>query len=70
MKHYYLIRTSDSEWSSSYKKICETFEEAKREVHNFADWYCGNGCCTVYEVDSKFNVWKIYRFWKGQLVVS
>ena len=31
MKKYYLIRTSDNEWNSSYKKICDTLEEAKKE---------------------------------------
>lgn len=67
MKHYFLIRTSDNEWSSSYKKICDTYEEVIKEVPNFADWYCENGCCTVHEVDNNFNVCKTYRFWKGKL---
>ena len=32
MKRYFLIRTSDNEWSSSYKKICDTLEEAKNAL--------------------------------------
>ena len=67
MKHYFLIETSNNEWSSSYKKICDTYEEAIKEVPNFADWYCGKGCCTVHEVDNNFNVCKTYKFWKGKL---
>ena len=67
MKHYFLIRTSDNEWSSSYKKICDTYEEAVKEVPNFADWFCENGCCTIREVDNNFTVCKTYKFWKGKL---
>lgn len=68
MKHYYLIRTSNNEWSSSYKKICETFEEAQREVPNFADWYCPAGTCDVHEVDENFVTYKVYRFREGSLI--
>lgn len=67
MKHYFLIETSDNEWSSSYKKICGTFVEAENEVKNFADWFCENGCCKIREVDSDFNICKTYKFWKGKL---
>jgi hypothetical protein len=67
MKFYYLIETTDNEWSSSYKETCETFEEAESKVMNYADWYCSNGCCTIDKVDSKFNVYESYHFWKGKL---
>lgn len=66
MKYYYLIRTSDNEWGSSYKKICESLEEAKREALNYADWYCEKGCCTVHRVNSNFKVIASYRVWKGK----
>lgn len=68
MKYYYLIRTTVNEYDSRYRKICESFEEAKREVPNYADWYCEKGCCTVHCVDSNFNAVASYRFWKGELV--
>ena len=66
MKRYYLIRTSDNEWNSSYKKICDTYEEAVKEVPNFADWYCPSGTCSIHEVDENFNTYKQYDFYNGQ----
>jgi hypothetical protein len=56
MKRYFLIRTSDSEYSSSYKKICTTLEEAKKEVPNFADWWSPAGTCDIHEVDENFTI--------------
>lgn len=65
MKRYFLIRTSDSEYSSSYKKICETLEEAKKEVPNFADWWSPAGTCSIHEVDENFITYKVYEFANG-----
>jgi hypothetical protein len=62
MKRYFLIRTSDSEYSSSYKKICTTLEEAKKEVPNFADWWSPAGTCDIHEVDENFTTYKVYKF--------
>ena len=67
MKKYYLIETTDNEYSSSYKEICETLEEAQSKVMNYADWWCSNGCCRIVIVDSKFNKIEYYKFWKGKL---
>lgn len=66
-KYYYLIKTTDNEWGSSYKEICETLEEAESKVMGYADWYCSNGCCRIIKVDSKFNRCEYYKFWKGKL---
>lgn len=66
-KHYFLIETSDTEYSSSYKRICETYEEAVEQVPNYANFYCNNGTCTVVEVDSNFREVKKWRFWNGKL---
>lgn len=68
MKHYFLIRTSDNEWDSSYKKICETLEDAEKEVPSFADWYCSPGTCSIHEVDENFNPYKVYEFRDGSLI--
>ncbi len=65
MKRYFLIRTSDSEYRSSYKKICETLEEAKKEVPNYADWWSPQGTCSIHEVDENFVTYKVYSFWDG-----
>lgn len=65
MKRYFLIRTSDSEYSSSYKKICTTLEEAKKEVPNFADWWSPEGTCDIHEVDENFVTYKVYSFRNG-----
>ena len=67
MKYYYLIETTDNERGSSYKEICETLEEAESKVMNYADWWCSDGCCTIYKVDNKFNKIESYKFWKGEL---
>jgi hypothetical protein len=66
MKRYFLIRTANNEWDSSYKKICDTLEEAKREVPNFADWYCSKGTCAIHEVDENFTTYKVYSFYDNQ----
>ena len=65
MKRYYLISTVDNERSSSYKKICDTLEDAKKEVPNFADWYCLDGTCSIHEVDENFVTYKVYEFRDG-----
>lgn len=68
MEYYYLICTTNNEYSSSYKRICKTYEEAVSLVSDFADWFCDNGCCDIVKVDSNFNRIKTYVFWKGSLV--
>ncbi len=68
MKRYYLIRTADNEWGSSYKKICDTLEEAKKEVPNYADWYSPPGTCAIHEVDADFTTYKVYNFYNNQPV--
>ena len=65
MKRYYLIQTTDNEYRSSYKKICATLEEAKKEVPNYADWWSTKGTCTICEVDENFTVYAEYRFVNG-----
>ena len=65
MKKYYLIRTTDNEYNSSYKKICETYEEAVKEVPNFADWWSPSGTCDIHEVDADFHTYKVYHFRNG-----
>lgn len=67
MKRYFLIHTIDGEQSSSYRKICENYEDAVKEVPNYADWWCSNGTCAIHEVDENFTVLKVYYFMSGQL---
>ena len=66
-KTFYLIKTSDNEWNSSFKYITDNKEDAFAHVKDYADWYCSKGCCDVYEVDSHFRTIKRYEFWKGEL---
>ena len=65
MKRYFLIETTDSELRSSYKKICGTLEEAKKEVPNYADWWSNKGTCSIHEVDENFVTYKVYKFVDG-----
>jgi hypothetical protein len=67
MKYYYLIETTDGERSSSYKKICDSLEEAVESVPNYSDWYCSKGCCTIVKVDSNFKRRETYHYWRGEL---
>lgn len=68
MKYYYLIETTDGEWSSSYKEICETYEEAESKVMNYADWWTSNGTCRIVKTDNKFHTIETYTFIKGKLI--
>ena len=65
-KRYYLIQVSTSEYNSKYAKICETLEEAKKEVPNFADWWSLSGSCSIHEVDENFTTYKVYKFYNNQ----
>ena len=70
MKHYFLVKTTDNEYSSSYKYIAETFEEAEKQILSgkFNGWYCsttGNG--QVVEVDENFKVIHTHDYWNGEL---
>jgi hypothetical protein len=65
-KRYYLIRVTTSEYSSRYEKICETLEDAKKEVPNYADWWSPSGSCSIYEVDENFTTYKVYSFYNNQ----
>lgn len=68
MKKYYLIETTDSERSSSYKYITDSLEEAEQQVNNFANWWCNNGTCTIVTVNQSMRVLET-RFYKdGELV--
>lgn len=66
MKRYYLINVTTSEYNSAYKKICETLDEAKKEVPNFADWWSPSGSCEIHEVDENFTTYKVYKFYNNQ----
>lgn len=66
-KYYYLIETTDSEYTSSYKKICESYEEAEKEIKNYSDWYCSKGSCTIVKVTSNFKIKGRYKYWEGKL---
>ena len=54
-KHYFLIENSYNEWGSRYTHICESFEEAQKEIAKHNDWYREKGSGTIVEVDSNMN---------------
>lgn len=69
-KHYFLIKTTDNERSSSYKYIAETYEEAEELILSgkYNCWYCstkGNG--EIVEVDKTFKTIHVYDYWQGKL---
>lgn len=68
MKKYYLIKTTDSERSSSYKYITDSLEEAEQQVNNFADWWCNNGTCTLVTVNQSMRSIEIRYYRDGELV--
>lgn len=68
MKRYYLIRTTGT---SCFMKICESYDEAVKEVPNFADWESRGGgtkgTCEIHEVDNDFITYRVYYFVSGKL---
>lgn len=69
MKHYFLIKTTDNEYSSSYKYIAETFDEAYRVLMSgkYTDWYATEGNGNIVEVDQTFRVLHTHHYWNGEL---
>ena len=66
-KHYFLIKNSYNEYESGYTCICESFEEAKKEIANYADWYCEKGSGTIVEVDSHMNRIRKWEFRNNEI---
>ena len=64
---FYLIHTSDTEWSGSYKYITIDRDDAFNHVLQFANWYCGAGCCTVEKKNKDFRTVEKWSFWKGKI---
>ncbi|MBR4378274.1 MAG: hypothetical protein IKP50_05300, partial [Bacilli bacterium] len=56
MKYFWLIKTIDSEYGSSYKFIAESLEEAEANRMRFCGWYCQRGDVTIVKVDQNFRV--------------
>ncbi len=67
MKTYYLIRESNNEYTSSYRRICTSLEEAESHVMEYEDWYCPRGTCSIYKVDEQFNVLERRHYREGKL---
>ncbi len=42
-KDVYAIYTSDDEYSGSVKELYDSFEEAKKDRHKYANWFCPKG---------------------------
>lgn len=68
MKKFYLIETTNSEVSSSYKYITDSLEEAEQQVNNFADWWRNNGTCTIVTVNQSMRVLEMRFYENGKLV--
>lgn len=66
MKHYFLVRTSDSTYSGSYKFIAETFEEAENFLkNNELDWYAPKGTGSIFEVNQYMKELKRWYYFDG-----
>lgn len=66
MKYYYLIKTSDNEYNSSYKYIANTLEEAEKHIMEYSDWYCSRGTCVIVQVDNMMHCIKEYNYQDGK----
>lgn len=67
MKYYWLIKTIDNEYSSSYKYIADTLEEAEEQRMNFCGWYCQRGDVDIIKVDQNFREVETIHYWQGKV---
>lgn len=67
-KIYYVIQVSENEFINSYKRICETLQEAESHVMEYTDWYCPRGTCHILKVDEEFNVLERRWYKEGKYV--
>lgn len=66
-KHYFIIRTSDNEYSSSDKRICSSFEEAKSHIMEYHGWWTNKGGnCHIDEIDEEFHSLQVWFFRDGK----
>lgn len=68
MKYFWLIKTIDSEYGSSYKFIAESLEEAEANRMRFCGWYCQRGDVTIVKVDQNFRVLEEIEYFHGEIV--
>ena len=68
MKYFWLIKTIDSEYGSSYKFIAESLEEAEANRMNFCGWYCERGDVTIVKVDQNFRVVEEIEYFHGKII--
>lgn len=68
MKYFWLIKTNDNEYGSSYKFIAETLEEAEANRMNYCGWYCERGDVTIVKVDQNFHIVEEIDYFHGKIV--
>lgn len=68
MKYYYVISNTINEYNSRYTRICESYEEAVKEIKDCANWWCSPGSGTIEKVNSHFQVCESWSFNKNKVV--
>lgn len=63
----YVIKTTDTEYTSSYKVYYATLDEARAHIMDYNGWYENKGSCTICKVDNHFRVWKEWIYYNGNL---
>lgn len=64
---FYKIVVSN-ERSSSDVYLANTKEECEKHIMEFADFYCSNGTCSIYEIDNRFEEHRYWRYESGKCV--
>ena len=67
MKYFWVIETIDNEYSSSYKYITDSREDAEAHRMDYCGWYCERGDCHIKKIDQKFRVVEDIDYWHGNI---
>jgi len=67
MKYYWVIKTTDNEYRSSYKYITDTLEDAEAHRMEYCNWYCQQGDVDIIKIDQNFREVETIHYWQGKV---
>lgn len=66
-KCVYAIKTTDTEYTSSYKAYYDTLDEARAHIMDYNGWYENKGSCIICKIDNYFRIRKEWIYHNGKL---
>jgi hypothetical protein len=67
MKYFWVIETNNNEYSSSYKYITDTLEDAEAHRMEYCGWYCQPGDVYLIRIDQNFREVEHIKYWQGKV---